>query len=106
MIFQHFNLLSSRTVADNVAMPLTLSGAMSRAQIDQRVAELLERVGLSDHARKYPSQLSGGQKQRVGIARALATKPKILLCDEATSALDHHESPSSNPEPPPQSLQV
>jgi D-methionine transport system ATP-binding protein len=88
MIFQHFNLLSSKTVADNVAMPLTLAGDMSRSQIDQRVAELLERVGLSDQAKKYPTQLSGGQKQRVGIARALATKPKILLCDEATSALD------------------
>lgn len=88
MIFQHFNLLASKTVADNVALPLTLAGELSRSDIDRRVAELLERVGLSDHARKYPAQLSGGQKQRVGIARALATKPKILLCDEATSALD------------------
>jgi len=88
MIFQHFNLLASKTVADNVALPLTLAGELSRAEIDQRVAELLARVGLSDHARKYPAQLSGGQKQRVGIARALSTRPKILLCDEATSALD------------------
>ncbi len=88
MIFQHFNLLSSKTVADNIALPLKLAGELSSSAIDQRVAELLERVGLSDHAKKFPAQLSGGQKQRVGIARALATKPKILLCDEATSALD------------------
>jgi D-methionine transport system ATP-binding protein len=88
MIFQHFNLLSSQTVADNVAFPLRLAGERDEGAIRARVDELLRRVGLVEHAAKYPSQLSGGQKQRVGIARALANRPSILLCDEATSALD------------------
>lgn len=87
MIFQHFNLLSSRTVFNNVALPLELAGR-DKAAIEAKVSELLELVGLSDKRDTYPANLSGGQKQRVAIARALASDPKVLLCDEATSALD------------------
>jgi D-methionine transport system ATP-binding protein len=87
MVFQHFNLLSSRTVFDNVALPLELQG-MRRAHIVQRVEPLLELVGLAGLRDRYPAQISGGQKQRVGIARALASQPHVLLSDEATSSLD------------------
>lgn len=87
MIFQGFNLLASSNVFQNVAAPLQLAG-VPKKEIQQRVKELLDLVGLQDKAKAYPSQLSGGQKQRVAIARALANDPEILLCDEATSALD------------------
>lgn len=87
MIFQHFNLLHSRTTFENIALPLELSGT-PKAAIASKVGDLLELVGLSDKKEVYPANLSGGQKQRVAIARALASDPKVLLCDEATSALD------------------
>jgi len=87
MIFQQFNLFSTKTVAQNIAYPLQLDHWRKDYQ-DRRVNELLEFVGLSEHANKYPSQLSGGQKQRVGIARAFVTKPEVVFADEPTGNLD------------------
>ncbi len=87
MVFQQFNLLANRTVAENVAFPLEIAGS-GKSHISKRVAECLEIVGLTDKAGLYPAQLSGGQKQRIGIARALAPNPRVILADEPTSALD------------------
>ena len=87
MIFQHFNLLASRTARGNVELALEIAGVSSRDRA-KRSSEILDLVGLGGKAETYPSQLSGGQKQRVGIARALASKPSVLLSDEASSALD------------------
>ena len=89
MIFQGFNLLMQSNVENNVCFPLRIQdNRLTKKEIKDKAAQLLETVGLTDKAKAYPAQLSGGQKQRVAIARALASDPKILLCDEATSALD------------------
>ncbi len=90
-IFQNYNLISHISILDNVEMGMTLSG-VSSSKRKKKALELLDKVGLKDHAHKKPNQLSGGQMQRVAIARALANDPDIILADEPTGALDSNTS--------------
>ncbi|WP_165943748.1 amino acid ABC transporter ATP-binding protein [Saccharopolyspora karakumensis] len=88
MVFQQFNLFAHKTILENVTLgPIKVRG-QSRDEAQRDAMTLLERVGITDQAQKYPAQLSGGQQQRAAIARALAMKPKVMLFDEPTSALD------------------
>jgi putative ABC transport system ATP-binding protein len=88
-IFQDFNLIPVLTAYENIEYPLLMVQDWDEAKRRARVTELLEAVGMADQADKRPDQLSGGQKQRVAVARALATRPKLVLADEPTANLDH-----------------
>ena len=87
MIFQHFPMLNRKTVYENIAFPMKC-WKYSKTEVDRKVRELADLVGIADKLEERPGNLSGGQKQRVAIARALSMDPKLLLSDEATSALD------------------
>lgn len=87
-VFQSFNLISSLTVSENIMLPLTYQSGLAKKDMESKVAEVLERVGMLHRASHFPSQLSGGQQQRVAVARALVNDPKIIFADEPTGNLD------------------
>lgn len=89
-VFQDFNLIPVLTVFENVEYPLQMVQNWPKEKRRIRVMEMLEAVGMTDQAQKYPSQISGGQKQRVAVARALVTNAKLVLADEPTANLDRH----------------
>lgn len=88
LIFQAFNIIGDMTVMDNVALPLRYNRAFGRSSREELALHYLDRVGMANRARSFPSELSGGQQQRVAIARALVTRPSLLLADEPTGNLD------------------
>jgi putative ABC transport system ATP-binding protein len=91
-VFQSFNLISSLTISENIMLPLTYQSDVSKSQMQNKVDEVLERVGMQHRANHFPSQLSGGQQQRVAVARALVNDPKIIFADEPTGNLDSHNA--------------
>lgn len=91
-IFQSFNLIPVLTVVENVELPLEIEGKASKADVKRKARAMLEKVGLSDKANRYPRELSGGQEQRVAIARALVKDPVVVLADEPTANLDSHNA--------------
>lgn len=90
-IFQDFNLLDTLSVKENIVLPLALS-KVNHNQIEKRVSEIADILGINDILEKYPYEISGGQKQRTAAARAIITKPKMILADEPTGALDSKSS--------------
>lgn len=86
-IFQNFNLIDELTVYENIELPLIYNG-ISSSERKKRVEEIMDQINISHRAKHYPQQLSGGQQQRAAVARALVTKPKLILADEPTGNLD------------------